>query len=94
MDIEVIDVIQTPVLLDSNLELPNINETEKNISLVAGSFIIWKSVKNIFRHPTLAIYGLALGGFLVYRGKTGICPLYKKLEIDTTNDMIPLTDLV
>jgi hypothetical protein len=93
MNTEVIEVFEGQVPERTTSKKANINETEKNISLVAGSFILWKSLKNIFSHPTLAIYGLVLGGALVYRGTTGYCPLYDNLGIISTERVVPIDEL-
>jgi hypothetical protein len=94
MNIEVTEISDRQLPVDINFEKPNINQTERNISLVAGSFILWKSIKNIFKHPTLALYGAALGGVLIYRGTTGVCPLYKQLGKDTSDEYVSLTELL
>ena len=86
MNIQVTELFEDPRFADSEAEKPNISQTERNISLVAGSFILWKSIKNIFSHPMLAVHGAAIGGLLIYRGTTGVCPLYKKLGKDTSEN--------
>ena len=64
---------------------PNIDQGERALSIVGGGFLIYKSLKNIVDHPIIAIQGAAVGGLLLYRGATGVCPLYQKLDIDTTD---------
>jgi uncharacterized membrane protein len=63
----------------------NIDQGERIVSLLAGSWLLYKSVKNIGRHPLIGIQGAAAGGLLIYRGATGICPIYKQLDKDTTD---------
>ncbi|WP_442587285.1 SRPBCC family protein [Pedobacter sp. AW31-3R] len=65
--------------------LENIDQGERLISVFAGSWLLYKSLKKIGRHPFLGIQGVAAGGLLLYRGATGICPVYKKLNKDTTD---------
>lgn len=64
---------------------PNIDTSERVVSVLAGSFLLYKSLKNAIQHPILAAQGLAASGLLLYRGSTGVCPLYQKLNIDTTD---------
>ncbi|MES2827973.1 MAG: SRPBCC family protein [Bacteroidota bacterium] len=63
----------------------NIDQGERAISLLGGSYLIYKSLKNIFDHPFLALQGAAAGGLLIYRGATGVCPVYERLGKDTTD---------
>jgi hypothetical protein len=94
MNIEVKEISDGQLPVDINIEKPNINQNERNISLVAGSFILWKSLKSIIKHPTLAIYGVVLGGVLIYRGTTGVCPIYKQLGKDTSDEFVSLNELL
>ncbi len=64
---------------------PNIDTSERTLSILAGSYLLYKSLKNIVSHPFLGIQGAAAGGLLLYRGATGVCPIYQKLDIDTTD---------
>ncbi len=82
----------TPKIMDGLKELSftptgkeNIDQGERIVSVLAGSWLLYKSLKNMFRHPLLGLQGTAAGGLLLYRGVTGICPLYKQLDIDTTD---------
>jgi uncharacterized membrane protein len=63
----------------------NIDQGERIISVLAGSWLFYKSLKNIGKHPFLALQGAAAGGLMLYRGATGICPVYKHLDKDTTD---------
>jgi len=63
----------------------NIDTSERILSTLAGTFLLYKSLKNITRHPFLAAQGAAASGLLLYRGATGICPVYQRLDIDTTD---------
>jgi len=63
----------------------NIDQGERVVSLLAGSWLIYKSIKNIVRHPFIGLQGAAAGSLLVYRGATGVCPVYKYLDKDTTD---------
>ena len=63
----------------------NIDNGERALSLLAGSYLLYKSLKNITKHPILGLQGAAASGLLIYRGATGVCPLYKRLNMDTTD---------
>jgi uncharacterized membrane protein len=63
----------------------NIDQSERLISVLAGSWLLYKSIKNIGRHPFLGLQGVAAGGMMLYRGATGICPVYRYLDKDTTD---------
>jgi len=73
----------------------NIDQGERALSVVAGSYLLYKSLKNIIDHPFLALHGVAVGGLLLYRGATGICPIYKQLGKDTSDpEAINITETI
>ena len=72
-------------LLPKTDESPNIDQGERTFSVLAGAYIFYKGLKNLGKHPFLGLHGAAAGGFLIYRGVTGVCPIYKKLGKDTTD---------
>ena len=63
----------------------NIDQGERIISVLAGSWLVYKSLKNLGKHPFLSLQGAAAGGLMLYRGATGVCPVYKQLNKDTTD---------
>ena len=71
-------------------EQTNVNNTERIISVASGSFIFYKALTNIVRHPLIALQEAAVGGYLIYRGATGYCPLYARMDKDST-DVQPIT---
>jgi uncharacterized membrane protein len=64
---------------------PNIDTSERIFSAVAGTYLLYKSLKNLTKHPILAVQGAAASGLLLYRGATGVCPVYQRMAIDTTD---------
>ena len=58
----------------------NVNQSERSASLALGTGVLLGS---IFGHGfgRLIAFGAAAG--LIYRGMTGHCPLYEKLQVDT-----------
>ncbi|WP_449437084.1 SRPBCC family protein [Pedobacter steynii] len=74
----------------SNFSLPangkeNIDQGERIVSLLGGSWLLYKSLKKIGKHPFLGLQGIAAGGLMLYRGTTGVCPVYQQLGRDTTD---------
>lgn len=63
----------------------NIDQGERALSIVAGTYLLYKGLKNIIHHPFLGLQGAAAGGYLLYRGATGVCPIYERLGKDTTD---------
>jgi len=63
----------------------NIDQGERIISLLAGSWLLYKSLQKIGKHPLLGLQGAAAGGLMLYRGATGVCPVYQKIGKDTTD---------
>ncbi|MDB5019622.1 MAG: cyclase [Pedobacter sp.] len=73
----------------------NIDQGERGVSIAAGSYLFFKGIKNLYRHPVLGLLEAATGGFLLYRGATGVCPVYKKLGRDTTDpEAINITERI
>lgn len=52
----------------------NISESERILSGVVGSYLMFKGLTNIFRHPIMGVIGAVSGAALLYRGYTGYCP--------------------
>lgn len=80
----------TTEILDSVAQLnfkgePNIDQGERALSVVAGTFLLFKGLGSLVKHPLLGLAGTAAAGLLLYRGATGVCPVYKKLDLDTTD---------
>jgi uncharacterized membrane protein len=80
------NIISTLKELNFNTsESPNIDQGERGLSIVAGSYLFLKGIKNLFKHPVIGLLETAAGGMLLYRGTTGVCPIYKRLGRDTTD---------
>jgi uncharacterized membrane protein len=76
-------------------ESPNIDQGERGVSIAAGTYLFFKGIKNLYKHPILGLVEAAAGGFLLYRGATGVCPVYKKLGRDTTDpEAINITERI
>lgn len=66
-------------------ENANVNTTERIISIAAGTFIFYKALSNIASHPFIALQEAAVGGLMLYRGATGVCPVYTQLGKNSTD---------
>ncbi len=64
---------------------PNIDQGERALSVVAGTFLLFKGLGSLVKHPILGLASTAAAGLLLYRGATGNCPVYKKLGVDTAD---------
>jgi uncharacterized membrane protein len=67
----------------------NVNTTERLLSIAAGTFIFYKGITQLFRHPFIGLQEAAVGGVLLYRGATGFCPVYDRIGKDST-DLQPI----
>jgi len=80
------DLVNKIKHIDLNIdENPNIDQGERALSVVGGTYLLFKGLGNIVKHPILGLFGTAAAGLLLYRGVTGVCPVYKKLGKDTTD---------
>jgi uncharacterized membrane protein len=61
----------------------NVNLPERLVSVFAGSLLFASAVRNMFNSPKWALTEATVGGFLLLRGTTGNCPLYRQLGRDT-----------
>lgn len=63
----------------------NIDQGERIVSVLAGGWLLYKSLKKIGTHPILGLQGAVAGGLMLYRGATGVCPVYQQIGKDTTD---------
>jgi uncharacterized membrane protein len=76
-------------------EAPNIDSGERGISVLAGTYLLLKGLGSIPKHPIMGLLGTAAAGLLLYRGATGVCPVYKQLGKDTTDpEAINITETI
>jgi len=59
--------------------VPNIDFSERVISIGAGTYMIYKGVRELFKKPLLALGQVAIGSALLYRGATGTCEIKRFL---------------
>jgi len=57
----------------------NVGQTERLFSVGVGAWLLSSGINNLFDSPLSSLVKSALGGFLLYRGATGNCPVYTSL---------------
>lgn len=57
----------------------NVGQNERLISTAAGAFLLSAGLSNLFKSPLSALVKTALGGYLLYRGTSGHCPVYASM---------------
>jgi uncharacterized membrane protein len=61
----------------------NVSEAERAVSVAAGAVT---AITGLSRGGLPGLLIAAVGGGLIYRGYTGHCPVYQRLDIDSTQD--------
>ncbi|WP_051189650.1 SRPBCC family protein [Daejeonella oryzae] len=79
------DTLKGPILQDN--PNANVNMPERVLSILAGTVMTYKGIKQILTHPIIGIQEAMVGGVLLYRGATGICPIYSRLGKDSTDTL-------
>ncbi|TDG37783.1 DUF2892 domain-containing protein [Pedobacter changchengzhani] len=72
------EALQYPELFE------NISTSERWLSGITGSYLLFKGLTNLFDHPIIALAGASAGAGLLYRGISGYCPL-KDLQAQREN---------
>lgn len=57
----------------------NVGNNERIISAAIGAFLLSSGLGNLTRHPLSGLIKTTLGGFLLYRGASGNCPMYSAI---------------
>src|SRR5437660_1383066 len=58
----------------------NVGPKERDVSMAAGAIV---ALQGLSRATLPGLIEAAVGGFLIYRGATGHCPVYERLGVDT-----------
>lgn len=77
------DAVKGPLLQQN--ENANVDMPERILSILAGAVITYKGLTQISKHPIIALQEAMVGGILLYRGATGVCPIYSRFGKDTTD---------
>lgn len=62
----------------------NLNWPERYVSIVSGAKLGLSGLRHIFSKPLSSVIKLGAGGYLLSRGVTGHCPIYKMVGRDST----------
>ena len=54
----------------------NVDDTERLVSVGLGAFLLSSGLNNLTRKPVKGLLRTLVGGFLLYRGASGHCPVY------------------
>jgi uncharacterized membrane protein len=66
---------------EEQIRQTNVGDAERKVSVASGAILAGLGIA----HRSLSgILVAAVGGFLVYRGASGHCPVYQAMDIDTT----------
>ncbi len=63
----------------------NVGTTERVVSTFAGTFLMSRGLRQLFRHPISALITTATGGALLYRGLTGYCAVNNAIGRDSSD---------
>ncbi len=65
-------------------EAENIGTTQRIISVVSGAYMLWSAFANISSKKKTGVvaplWNVVSGGYLVYRGVTGHCPIKESFK--------------
>jgi hypothetical protein len=70
-------ILAAKKLLDS-YDSGEISTSKRLLSIIAGAYIFQNALKNIYKHPIIAIQEAVLGGYLLYDAVKGIKDGYNK----------------
>jgi len=70
----------------------NMAESERIISAIGGGALAAYGIARLSRSPLLGTALALAGGALAYRGLSGHCPVYRALDIDTSDQLRHTTD--
>jgi uncharacterized membrane protein len=65
--------------VEGGTNVVNVGNNERIISAAAGAFLLSSGLSSLFKHPINGLVKTALGGWLLYRGASGHCPVYSSL---------------
>ena len=73
---------------------PNLAWGERLVSLSIGTKITAAGIASIFSSPVRGLVEAVAGGYLLFRGITGVCPVYKSIGISKTPQSIHITHII
>ena len=57
----------------------NVAQGERIASAAIGAWLLSSGLHGLTRHPLNSLFKLTVGGFLLYRGASGHCPMYESM---------------
>lgn len=78
----------------SSVVTPNLAWGERVVSLSLGTKIAAAGIGSLFRNPVRGLVEAAAGGYLMFRGITGVCPVYKRIGISKNPASIHITHIL
>lgn len=69
----------------SKYESTELEAGKRLISVIAGVYIFQKGIRNIHKHPVLAVEEVALGGILLYSAAAGLNKKIIKKPVDVAD---------
>ncbi|HEY0677234.1 MAG TPA: SRPBCC family protein [Chitinophagaceae bacterium] len=78
--------VNTPTQENNQVNVPergtniiNVDWQERVLSAGVGGYLLAAGLKNLTKKPIRGLLQTAIGGFLVYRGSSGNCPVYSSI---------------
>jgi len=72
-----VTILAAKKIIDS-YDSDDLSPGKRLLSIIAGAYIFQNGVKNIFKHPIIAIQEVTLGGYLLYDAVKGIKDGYNR----------------
>lgn len=66
----------------SKFETKELEAGKRLISVIVGAYIFQKGIRDIQKHPVLAVEEVAVGGFLLYNAAAGLCKKIVRKPVD------------
>lgn len=73
---------------------PNLAWGERLVSLSLGTKLASAGLSSLFNNPVKALVEAAAGSYLLFRGVTGVCPVYKSIGINKKPSNIHITHVI
>ncbi|MEP7258893.1 MAG: YgaP-like transmembrane domain [Flavitalea sp.] len=67
---------------EHDMHFENISQLERAISIGIGALLIYSGFKRLRKSPVKSLSRAAVGYGLMYRGVSGLCPVYRNMGVD------------
>jgi uncharacterized membrane protein len=65
--------------VEGGSNMVNVGNNERIVSAALGAFFLSSGLSNLLKNPIGALIKTGLGGYLLYRGASGHCPVYSSM---------------